>query len=159
MQESLTLFDSICKSRFFFGNTPIVLFFTKIDCLETKLATSPFNEYFPEFTGDSTSLQDVKAYITMRFLSLDQDSNREIDVYFTNLVSEISPGRTTIAAIEKILDKLKREKGLIRKTSHFIQSLVGDQLIQPRPRLYQYTGEKIISVRPQFPKYDQSICE
>lgn len=127
MQESLAIFDSICKSRRL-AKTSIVLFFTKIDCLETKLATSPFNEYFPEFSGDSTSLEDVKDYIRMRFLIMDHEhSTRKIDVYFTGLVSEISPGRTTIAAIEKILDMREREKRLIRKT-HFIQSMVGNSL-------------------------------
>lgn len=108
MGESLTLFDSICNLRWFL-NASTVLFFTKIDCLKSKLATSPINNYFADFSGDPTNLEDVKDYIAKRFLSLNKNPKKKIDVYFTSIVSETSPGRTAFAAIEKALH-LREEK-------------------------------------------------
>lgn len=107
-QESLNLFDSICNSRWF-ANTSIVLFFTKIDCLEGKLATSPIKKYIHDFSNDPNNLQDVKDYFERRFLSLNKSPQRTIDVYFTSLVSETGPGRTAFAVIEKAL-RLRKEK-------------------------------------------------
>lgn len=108
MEETFALFGSICNSRWFL-DTSIVLFFTKIDCLEGKLATSPVNNYFPDFSGDPTYLEDVKDYIEMRFLSLNQDPKNKIDVYFTTLTSDTGLGRTAFAAIEKNVH-LREEK-------------------------------------------------
>ncbi|KAG6899867.1 Guanine nucleotide-binding protein subunit alpha [Termitomyces sp. T159_Od127] len=50
MQEALTLFDSICNSRWFV-KTSIILFLNKIDLFAEKLPRSPLSEYFPDFTG------------------------------------------------------------------------------------------------------------
>lgn len=100
MEESFSLFDSTCNSRRFL-DTSVVLFFTKIDCLEDKLATSPVNNYFSDFSGDPTYLEDVKDYFEMRFLSLNQNPKNKIDVYFTTLTSDTSLGWTAFTAIEK----------------------------------------------------------
>jgi guanine nucleotide-binding protein subunit alpha len=48
MQEALTLFDSICNSRWFV-KTSIILFLNKIDLFREKLPHSPLDHYFPEF--------------------------------------------------------------------------------------------------------------
>lgn len=50
MQEALTLFDSICNSRWFV-KTSIILFLNKIDLFAEKLPYSPLGNYFPDFTG------------------------------------------------------------------------------------------------------------
>jgi guanine nucleotide-binding protein G(i) subunit alpha len=52
MQEALTLFDSICNSRWFV-KTSIILFLNKKDLLAEKLPKSPLGKYFPDFTGNS----------------------------------------------------------------------------------------------------------
>lgn len=109
MQESLVLFESICNSRWFV-NTSIVLFFTKIDILKDKVATSPFNHYFLDFSGDPTNLESVKSYIEMRFLSLDKNPDRKIDVHFTSLDPDTSLGETAFATIEKHLHLQEEEK-------------------------------------------------
>ena len=46
MQEALTLFDSICNSRWFV-KTSIILFLNKIDLFAEKLPRSPLEDYFP----------------------------------------------------------------------------------------------------------------
>jgi guanine nucleotide-binding protein G(i) subunit alpha len=50
MQESLTLFDSICNSRWFV-KTSMILFLNKIDLFKQKLVKSPIGKYFPDYTG------------------------------------------------------------------------------------------------------------
>lgn len=56
----------------------MALFFTKIDCLEAKLGTSSFREYFPNFSGDPTNLGAVVDYIEMRFLNLNQNPGKKL---------------------------------------------------------------------------------
>jgi len=50
MQEALTLFDSICNSRWFV-KTSIILFLNKIDRFKEKLPVSPMQNYFPDYEG------------------------------------------------------------------------------------------------------------
>ena len=50
MTEALTLFDSICNSRWFV-NTSLILFLNKVDLFKIKLETSPVEKFFPEYTG------------------------------------------------------------------------------------------------------------
>jgi guanine nucleotide-binding protein G(i) subunit alpha len=50
MQEALTLFDSICNSRWFV-KTSIILFLNKIDRFKEKLPISPMRNYFPDYEG------------------------------------------------------------------------------------------------------------
>lgn len=50
MQEALTLFDSICNSRWFV-KTSIILFLNKIDRFKEKLPISPMKNYFPDYEG------------------------------------------------------------------------------------------------------------
>ena len=52
MQEALTLFDSICNSRWFI-KTSIILFLNKIDRFKEKLPASPMQNYFPDYEGES----------------------------------------------------------------------------------------------------------
>ncbi|RKP20276.1 G-protein complex alpha subunit GpaA/FadA, partial [Rozella allomycis CSF55] len=50
MNEALTLFDSICNSRWFV-KTSIILFLNKIDRFKDKILVSPIEATFPEYTG------------------------------------------------------------------------------------------------------------
>lgn len=52
MHEALTLFDSICNSRWFV-KTSIILFLNKIDIFKEKLAKRPLSDTFPDFKGYS----------------------------------------------------------------------------------------------------------
>lgn len=51
MAEALTLFDSICNSRWFV-KTSMILFLNKIDLFKDKLPKSPMGKYFPDYTGN-----------------------------------------------------------------------------------------------------------
>ncbi|KAK9763067.1 guanine nucleotide-binding protein subunit alpha, variant 2 [Basidiobolus ranarum] len=50
MQEALTLFDSICNSRWF-TKTSVILFLNKIDLFKEKLISSPMSDYFLDYDG------------------------------------------------------------------------------------------------------------
>jgi len=98
MQEALTLFDSICNSRWFI-KTSIILFLNKIDRFKEKLPVSPMQNYFPDYDGmhfftDHSSVQtnvsqggaDYAAacdYILNRFVSLNQAETKQIYTHFT----------------------------------------------------------------------------
>jgi guanine nucleotide-binding protein G(i) subunit alpha len=95
MQEALTLFDSICNSRWFV-KTSIILFLNKIDRFREKLPISPMKNYFPDYEGSSSchaqsgtncvgggDYQAACDYILNRFVSLNQHENKQIYTHFT----------------------------------------------------------------------------
>ncbi|KAG8879217.1 guanine nucleotide-binding protein subunit alpha [Tulasnella sp. 332] len=82
MQEALTLFDSICNSRWFV-KTSIILFLNKIDLFADKLRYSPMGDYFPDYNGgdDYDSACD---YLLHRFVSLNQNAgSKQIYAHYT----------------------------------------------------------------------------
>ena len=50
LEEALTLFDSICNSKWFV-KTSVILFLNKKDLFQSKLAKSPIINSFPDYTG------------------------------------------------------------------------------------------------------------
>lgn len=101
MQEALTLFDSICNSRWFV-KTSIILFLNKIDRFKEKLPVSPMKNYFPDYEGtrqdhsafaENLYIETVKTggqeygnacdYILNRFVSLNQQDHKQIYTHFT----------------------------------------------------------------------------
>ena len=101
MQEALTLFDSICNSRWFV-KTSIILFLNKIDRFKEKLPVSPMKNYFPDYEGKlnqngnngrehhrsniAEGGPDYAAacdYILNRFVSLNQHETKQIYTHFT----------------------------------------------------------------------------
>ena len=101
MQEALTLFDSICNSRWFV-KTSIILFLNKIDRFKEKLPVSPMKNYFPDYEGklnqNGTNRRDHQKsnlekggpdyaaacdYILNRFVSLNQHETKQIYTHFT----------------------------------------------------------------------------
>lgn len=100
MQEALTLFDSICNSRWFV-KTSIILFLNKIDRFKEKLPVSPMKNYFPDYEGKSLPVLQLLSeqklicrlggadysaacdYILNRFVSLNQAEQKQIYTHFT----------------------------------------------------------------------------
>jgi guanine nucleotide-binding protein subunit alpha len=81
MQEALTLFDSICNSRWFI-KTSIILFLNKIDRFKEKLPVSPMKNYFPDYEGGDDYAAACN-YILNRFVSLNQHETKQIYTHFT----------------------------------------------------------------------------
>ncbi|CAO3685113.1 unnamed protein product [Rhizopus stolonifer] len=68
LQESLTLFDSICNSRWFL-KTSIILFLNKIDLFAEKLPKSPLENHFGDYKGGN-NYDAACQYLLEKFVSL-----------------------------------------------------------------------------------------
>lgn len=108
MQEALTLFDSICNSRWFVKTSIVstraiyrqlcslthpnslttivflqILFLNKIDLFAEKLPTSPLGDYFPDYNGGD-NYDAACEYLLHRFVSLNQNAaTKQIYAHYT----------------------------------------------------------------------------
>jgi guanine nucleotide-binding protein G(i) subunit alpha len=102
MQEALTLFDSICNSRWFVKTSIVrhlfaffvhfahmldhdlqILFLNKIDLFAEKLPRSPLGDYFPDYAGGD-SYDSACDYLLHRFVSLNQSAaTKQIYAHYT----------------------------------------------------------------------------
>jgi len=100
MQEALTLFDSICNSRWFI-KTSIILFLNKIDRFKEKLPASPMKNYFPDYEGGDDYAMACD-YILNRFVSLNQHETKQIYTHFT-CATDTTQIRFVMAAVNGTL--------------------------------------------------------
>lgn len=98
MVESLIMFEDICNSRLF-PNTQLTVFVHKVDKLERKLAKSPLKNYFPEYEGDPTDVEQVKTYFRDLFLRCSRERKSTATVHFTSISDLKSLEALTIAFI------------------------------------------------------------
>lgn len=112
MQEALTLFDSICNSRWFV-KTSIILFLNKIDLFAEKLPYSPMSDYFPDYNGGD-NYDAACEYLLHRFVSLNQSaSSKQIYAHYT-CATDTQQIKFVLSAIQDILLQLHlRECGLL----------------------------------------------
>jgi len=111
MQEALTLFDSICNSRWFV-KTSIILFLNKIDRFKEKLPKSPMNKYFPDYEGGN-NYDAACDYILGRFVSLNQSDIKQIYTHFT-CATDTQQIKFVMAAVNDIIIQNNlREVGLL----------------------------------------------
>ncbi|KAK9718096.1 guanine nucleotide-binding protein subunit alpha, variant 2 [Basidiobolus ranarum] len=111
MHEALTLFDSICNSRWFV-KTSIILFLNKIDLFRGKLTTSPMKQYFPDYQGGG-DYDSGCSYIQQRFLSLNRSYTKQIYPHFT-CATDTNQMRFVMTAVSDIiLQNCLRDCGLL----------------------------------------------
>jgi len=112
MQEALTLFDSICNSRWFV-KTSIILFLNKIDLFAEKLPRSPLGDYFPDYQGGG-DYDAACDYLLHRFVSLNQSAaTKQIYAHYT-CATDTQQIKFVLSAIQDILLQLHlRECGLL----------------------------------------------
>lgn len=111
MQEALTLFDSICNSRWFV-KTSIILFLNKIDRFKDKLPLSPMGKYFPDYEGGD-SYEAACDYMLGRFVSLNQSEVKQIYTHFT-CATDTSQIKFVMAAVNDIIIQNNlRDAGLL----------------------------------------------
>lgn len=115
MQEALTLFDSICNSRWFV-RTSIILFLNKIDLFKEKLPISPLSDYFSDFQPPANQADMYNAaseYIVGRFVSLNQSPQKTIYSYFTSAV-DTGQVKFVLSAVNDIIIQTNlRDCGLL----------------------------------------------
>lgn len=112
MQEALTLFDSICNSRWFV-KTSIILFLNKIDLFAEKLPRSPLGDYFPDYYGGDN--YDLACdYLLHRFVSLNQSAaTKQIYAHYT-CATDTQQIKFVLNAIQDILLQIHlRDCGLL----------------------------------------------
>ncbi|KAJ3043015.1 guanine nucleotide-binding protein subunit alpha [Rhizophlyctis rosea] len=110
MQEALTLFDSICNSRWFV-KTSIILFLNKIDLFKEKLPRSPMQKYFPDYIG--RDYDSACEYILNRFVILNQSDQKQIYTHFT-CATDTTQIKFVMAAVNDIIIQTNlRECGLM----------------------------------------------
>ncbi|KAK9766078.1 guanine nucleotide-binding protein subunit alpha [Basidiobolus ranarum] len=111
MQEALTLFDSICNSRWFV-KTSIILFLNKIDLFKLKLSRSPMKNCFPDYEGGS-DYQRACEYITDRFTALDHSPKKQIYSHLT-CATDTKQVKFVMSAVNDILVQINlRQCGLV----------------------------------------------
>ncbi|ORX81955.1 guanine nucleotide-binding protein subunit alpha [Basidiobolus meristosporus CBS 931.73] len=111
MHEALTLFDSICNSRWFV-KTSIILFLNKIDLFRVKLVASPMKDYFPDYTGGS-DYESGCDYIQQRFTSLNRSYSKQVYSHFT-CATDTNQMRFVMTAVSDIiLQNCLRDCGLL----------------------------------------------
>ncbi|KAI9256903.1 guanine nucleotide-binding protein subunit alpha [Sporodiniella umbellata] len=100
MQEALTLFDSICNSRWFV-RTSIILFLNKTDIFKEKLSKHSLQESFPDYKG-ADNYDAAREYILTRFSSLNQSETKQIYSHFT-CATDTEQIKFVMAAVNDII--------------------------------------------------------
>lgn len=82
MHESMRLFDSICNNKWFVS-TSIILFLNKKDLFQQKIAYSPLEICFPDYTGGN-NYEEASNYIQTQFENLNRKKDsKEVYTHFT----------------------------------------------------------------------------
>ncbi|KAL1925442.1 uncharacterized protein VTP21DRAFT_325 [Calcarisporiella thermophila] len=111
MTESLTLFGSICNSRWFV-HTSIILFLNKIDLFREKLQATPLSNSFPDYVGGADYDQACD-YLLNKFAAENQSESKQIYAHFT-CATDTQQVRGIMNAVNDILiQSALRECGLL----------------------------------------------
>lgn len=110
MQESLTLFSSICNSQWFV-DTSIILFLNKIDLFREKLPKSPMQTFFHDYEGGD-DYDAACDYILHRFVALNKSDTKQIYTHFT-CATDTTQIKFVMAAVNDIIIQVNlRDCGL-----------------------------------------------
>lgn len=111
MQEALTLFDSVCNSRWF-NKTSFILFMNKIDRFREKINEVPISDYFSDYMGGA-DYEEGCEYFKSRFLSLNQNTSKQIYVHYT-CATDTKQIRFVMSAVNDIIIRnTLRQAGLL----------------------------------------------
>jgi GTPase SAR1 family protein len=98
MKESLLLFDEMCNCRHF-RQTPMIIFFNKMDFFEEKLKKVDLSVCFSDYTGGK-NIEAAKKFISQKFMDLNKNKkNREVYSHFTTA--------TETESIKNVFDNVK----------------------------------------------------
>ena len=104
----MVVFRALCEWSHFL-KTPIILLFTKVDVLKTKILERPVSDHFPDFSPkDGKSIEEVKSYFREKFLSLNPHPNMSIMTLFTSAFDKGDPAEMIISALVEL--RLGRER-------------------------------------------------
>ncbi|KAL7752026.1 guanine nucleotide-binding protein subunit alpha [Sorochytrium milnesiophthora] len=104
LQESLTLFESVCNSTWF-ARTSIILFLNKVDLFKQKLQYSPPNKYFPQFPPEMRDFENASRFFRAMFERVNKTSQKTIYSHFT-CATDTAQVSFVIRAVRPIIQKL-----------------------------------------------------
>jgi len=81
MEESLSLFEQICNSKWF-AETSVILFLNKQDLFTEKLATQPLSKYMTDYVG-LNEFEPAVDFIKGKFLDRRKDPDKRVYVHAT----------------------------------------------------------------------------
>ena len=110
MQEALTLFDSICNSRWFV-KTSIILFLNKIDVFREKCEHVLIEDYFDDYEG-GPSYEAGCEYFKERFECLNTIETKQVYTHFTCATDTNQIKFVMEAVHDIIIKKSLRDAGL-----------------------------------------------
>jgi len=89
MAESLLLFESLARSKFF-ENTTVVLLLNRVKLFREKIISgaSPIKRYFPEYQGDPLDIHTAQEFFTDKFRAGLPPNPGELIVMAINAVEE-----------------------------------------------------------------------
>ncbi|KAI9296650.1 guanine nucleotide binding protein, alpha subunit [Neoconidiobolus thromboides FSU 785] len=100
VHEALSLFDSVCNSKWF-QKTSVILFLNKTDIFREKIRSSPISNYFPDYSGGDDFDQGAN-YFRQRFESLNKHSSKHVYTHLT-CATDTNNIRFVMAAVKDIL--------------------------------------------------------
>jgi guanine nucleotide-binding protein G(i) subunit alpha len=110
MQEALTLFDSICNSRWFVS-TSIILFLNKTDIFKEKVGEVPIEDFFEDYEGGA-SFEAGCEYFRDRFASLNLNESKQIYTHYTCATDTTQMSFVMQSVYDIIRQKAIRDAGL-----------------------------------------------
>ncbi|KAG1465742.1 hypothetical protein G6F56_004826 [Rhizopus delemar] len=112
MQEALTLFDSICNSRWF-DKTSIILFLNKTDLFKQKLPKRSLRDYFSDYSGNLEDFEAACVFFRQMFESLNCSENKQVYTHYT-CATETEQVKFVMSAVNDIIiQENLRSNGLI----------------------------------------------
>ncbi|KAJ3234100.1 guanine nucleotide-binding protein subunit alpha [Chytriomyces hyalinus] len=113
MVEALNVFGSICNHPLF-NKTDMILFLNKMDLFTVKIATKPIRDYFSDYTGDATSVDENAAYFVNRCIGLNKYPNdKDIYPHFTSATDTKQITKVLITVAHCILSKILKDIDLL----------------------------------------------
>ena len=100
MLEALTLFDTICNSRWF-QKTSIILFLNKTDIFKEKVERVPIEDFFPDYRGGPDYELGCQ-YFRERFEALNQSTSKQLYTHFT-CATDTNQMRFVMSAVNDII--------------------------------------------------------
>jgi GTPase SAR1 family protein len=109
--ESTTLFEEICNSRWF-GKLPVILFLNKYDLFKDKMKRTDLKVAFPEFDG-GLDYKKGRDFLKAKYTSLNRQS-KQIYVHITTATNTNNIKNVFADVIDIILKQSLADTGLVK---------------------------------------------
>lgn len=109
--ESTTLFEEICNSRWF-GKLPVILFLNKFDLFKDKMKRVDLKVAFPEYDG-GLDYKKGRDFLKRKYTSLNHQ-NKEIYVHVTTATNTSNIRNVFADVVDIILRQSLEDTGLVK---------------------------------------------